>query len=64
MIERMWLDGTWENDLPRVVSEEAERRQKLQGAGNAIVPLVAYEILRAMLGMEDTDGWELRSYPG
>jgi len=31
------------------VSEEPERRQKLQAAGNAIVPIVAYEILRVML---------------
>lgn len=29
---------------------EPERRQKLQAAGNAIVPLVAYEILSVMLG--------------
>ncbi|MDQ3222114.1 MAG: hypothetical protein M3Q75_01355 [Gemmatimonadota bacterium] len=44
--------GGWlvEFDLPRVVSEEPERRQKLQAAGNAIVPLVAYEILSVMLG--------------
>jgi len=31
-----------------VVSEEPERRQKLQAAGNAIVPICAYEILRVM----------------
>lgn len=48
----MWADGSWEADLPRVVAEEAERRQKLQAAGNAIVPIVAYEILRVMLGEE------------
>jgi hypothetical protein len=32
-----------------VVADEPERRQKLMAAGNAIVPLVAYEILRVML---------------
>lgn len=49
----MWADGSWEADLPRVVAEEAERRQKLQAAGNAIVSVVAYEILRVMLGADD-----------
>lgn len=49
-IEAMWLDGSWEHNLPRVVAEEPERRQRIQGAGNAIVPLVAYEILSVMLG--------------
>lgn len=52
VIRAMWADGSWEADLPRVVAEEAERRQKLQAAGNAIVPIVAYEILRVMLGGE------------
>lgn len=53
MIRQMWATGAWEADLPRVVAEEAERRQKLQAAGNAIVPVVAYEILRAMLTTAD-----------
>ena len=48
----MWADGSWEHDLPRVVAEEPERRQKLQAAGNAIVPIVAYEILRVMVSEE------------
>lgn len=51
----MWADGSWERDLPRVVADEPERRQKLQAAGNAIVPIVAYEILRVMLGDEQED---------
>lgn len=51
LIRAMWADGSWEADLPRVVTDEPERRQKLMAAGNAIVPLVAYEILRVM--MED-----------
>lgn len=53
VIRAMWADGSWEADLPRVVAEEAERRQKLQAAGNAIVPIVAYEILKAMMFGEE-----------
>jgi len=49
LIRAAWADGSWEAGLPRVVTEEPERRQKLQAAGNAIVPLVAYEILRVMM---------------
>ncbi len=52
-IRLMWASGEWEADLPRVVAEEAGRRQKLQGAGNAIVPQVAYEVLRVMLGTDE-----------
>jgi DNA (cytosine-5)-methyltransferase 1 len=50
LIRQAWADGSWELNLPRVVAEEPERRQKLQAAGNAIVAVVAYEILRVMLG--------------
>lgn len=49
-IRQAWADGSWEHDLPRVVTEEAERKQKLMAAGNAIVPVVAYEILRVIFG--------------
>lgn len=49
-IRQAWADGSWESDLPRVVSDEPERRQKLMAAGNAIVPICAYEILSVMLG--------------
>ncbi len=49
LIRQAWADGSWELDLPRVVADEPERRQKLQAAGNAIVSVVAYEILRVML---------------
>ena len=50
LVRRSWADGTWEVDLPRVVAHEPERKQKLQAAGNAIVPVLAYEILRVMIG--------------
>jgi len=49
-VRQAWADGSWEYDLPRVVTEEAERKQKLMAAGNAIVPVVAYEILRVIFG--------------
>lgn len=55
VIRAAWADGSWEAGLPRVVSDEPERRQKLQAAGNAIVPVLAYEILRAMLAGEGDD---------
>lgn len=44
-----WRDGSWEVSLPRVVTEELNRKAKLMAAGNAIVPQVAYEILSVML---------------
>lgn len=53
LIRAAWADGSWEDGLPRVVTTEPERRQKLQAAGNAIVPVVAYEILWVMLGHEE-----------
>lgn len=52
-IRAAWADGSWELGLPRVVSEEPERRHKLRAAGNAIVPIVAYEILRVMFGVDE-----------
>lgn len=52
MIRAAWADGSWESELPRVVSEETDRRPKLRAAGNAIVPLVAYELLSVMLDQE------------
>ena len=55
LIRRAMADGTWEADLPRVVTHEHERKQKLQAAGNAIVPVLAYEILRVMIGDADCD---------
>jgi site-specific DNA-cytosine methylase len=52
LIRQAWADGSWELDLPRVIEHEPERRQKLIAAGNAIVPQVALEIMRAMFGLE------------
>lgn len=49
-IRDRWADGSWEDGLPRVVTSEPDRKHKLMAAGNAIVPLVAYELLRVMIG--------------
>ena len=38
--------GDWEAGCPRTVTHEQDRTHKLKALGNAIVPGVAYEILR------------------
>lgn len=41
--------GDWEAGCARVVTDERDRRRKLHGLGNAIVPQVAYEIIAAIV---------------
>jgi len=43
---RRWGDGSWEDGIPRVTTQKKGRTQRLRGLGNAIVPQVAYEIIR------------------
>ena len=43
---RRWGDGSWEDGIPRVTTQKKGRTQRLKGLGNAIVPQVAYEIIR------------------
>lgn len=54
-IRSMSADGSWEHGIPRLVPEgiiEVDRTKKLKAAGNAIVPIVAYELLKVMLKFE------------
>jgi group I intron endonuclease len=41
-----WLDGTWEDGIPRVAVKQAHRVQRLKCLGNAIVPQCAEVIFR------------------
>jgi hypothetical protein len=42
-----WLDEP--GDIPRVTSGQKDRVARLKGLGNAVVPQVAYEIIKAMV---------------
>lgn len=48
-IRESWLDGTWEDGIPRVTTGEKNRVQKLKALGNAVVPQVVEEIGRAIM---------------
>tara|TARA_R110001606_G_scaffold7301_1_gene32300 strand:+ start:2033 stop:2986 length:954 start_codon:yes stop_codon:yes gene_type:complete len=50
----VWLDGTWEDGIPRVSNGEKGRAERLKGLGNAVVPqivtIIGYAILQAEKG--------------
>jgi DNA (cytosine-5)-methyltransferase 1 len=43
-----WQDGSWEQGVPRVTKEKKDRAMRLRSIGNAIVPQVAYEIIKLL----------------
>ncbi len=47
-----WLDGDWEQGIPRVTESQKDRGKRLKALGNAIVPQVASEIFAAIFESE------------
>jgi DNA (cytosine-5)-methyltransferase 1 len=52
---RRWGDGTWEEGVPRVTTERKNRTHRLKALGNAILPQVAYEIIRCMKEIDESE---------
>jgi len=51
--KKAWQDGSWENAIPRVAKNVADREDRLKAIGNGQVPLVAataFQILSERLG--------------
>jgi O-acetylhomoserine/O-acetylserine sulfhydrylase-like pyridoxal-dependent enzyme len=51
-ITREWLDGTWEDGIPRVATGIKDRVNRLKGLGNAVVPQQIYLIYKAIVDLE------------
>jgi hypothetical protein len=51
-----WLDGTWEDGIPRVAVKQAHRVSRLKCLGNAIVPQCA----EAIFWLSAFDRWRVR----
>ena len=53
-----WMAGDqWEGEIPRLTNRHKEYKQRIMALGNAIVPQVAYSIMRSMIASErEVDG--------
>lgn len=47
-MRQTWADGSWEEGVPRIATGQPNRIARLKALGNAIVPQVAYEIIKAI----------------
>ena len=48
-----WLDGSWEEDIPRTVTEAPDRTKRLCALGNAVVPQIPELIGRMVMSIEN-----------
>lgn len=43
-------DGSWEHGIDRTTTDEVDRARKIKAAGNAVLPVLVYELLRELVG--------------